>query len=44
MTAFGYRVPQWVSLLVWAAAWEAAGWTDLTLLLPPLSGVIAKLF
>jgi NitT/TauT family transport system permease protein len=44
MTAFGYRVPQWASLLVWAAIWEAAGWTDLTLLLPPLSSVVVKLF
>lgn len=43
MTIFGYRVPAWASLIVWALLWEAAGWTNLTLLLPPLSGVLVKL-
>ncbi len=43
MTLFGYRIPAWASLIVWALVWEAAGWTNLTLLLPPLSGVLVKL-
>jgi NitT/TauT family transport system permease protein len=43
MTAFGHRIPAWASLIVWALLWEAAGWTHLTLLLPPLSSVAAKL-
>ncbi len=43
MTILGYRIPAWASLIVWALIWEAAGWTHLTLLLPPLSSVLVKL-
>jgi NitT/TauT family transport system permease protein len=43
MILFGYRVPMAASLLVWAALWEIVGQLGLTILLPPLSGVLARL-
>jgi NitT/TauT family transport system permease protein len=43
MTIAGYRVPMVASLIIWAALWEIVGRLDLTLLLPPLSGVLATM-
>jgi NitT/TauT family transport system permease protein len=43
MTIAGYRVPMVASLLLWAVLWEIAGRLDLTILLPPLSGVLATM-
>jgi NitT/TauT family transport system permease protein len=43
MTLFGYRIPMAASLLLWAAIWEIVGQSHITILLPPLSQVIARL-
>jgi NitT/TauT family transport system permease protein len=43
MTIAGYRIPAMASLIVWAVLWEIVGWAGVTLLLPPLSGIAAKL-
>jgi NitT/TauT family transport system permease protein len=43
MTLFGYRIPMAASLLVWAALWEIVGQLNLSLLLPPLSGVVMRM-
>lgn len=44
MTVLGIRVPMSASLLLWAALWEIAGRTEATLLLPPLSHVLVRLW
>jgi NitT/TauT family transport system permease protein len=43
MKIFGYRVPSYASLLVWAALWEIVGQLHLTILIPPLSAVFLRL-
>lgn len=43
MTLLGHRLPSAVSLLFWAALWELVGQLDLTLLLPPLTHIAARL-
>lgn len=43
MRLLGSRVPGAVSLLLWAAAWELVGRAGVTMLLPPLSSVLARL-
>lgn len=43
MTVFGYRIPMMASLIVWIVIWEIVGRLDLILLIPPFSGVLAKL-
>jgi NitT/TauT family transport system permease protein len=43
MTIAGYRVPMVASLLIWGVLWEIVGQLDLTILLPPLSSVLAKM-
>lgn len=43
MQMFGYRLPAYASLIVWAIAWEIVGQFQLTILIPPLSGVIVRL-
>jgi NitT/TauT family transport system permease protein len=43
MVIHGWRVPMVASLLFWAVLWEIAGQLDLSLLLPPLSGVLARM-
>src|SRR3712207_2972637 len=40
----GYRIPMMASLLLWALLWEIVGQLQLTLLLPPLSSVILRMF
>lgn len=43
MKLFGLQLPMMTSLLIWAVLWEIAGQLDLTILLPPLSSVLAKM-
>lgn len=43
MTLFGYRLPMMSSLILWCLVWEIVGRTELVLLFPPFSGVIASL-
>ena len=44
MVINGYRIPMMASLLLWAVLWEIVGHMQLTILLPPLSRVIVRLF
>ena len=44
MDLFGYRIPKFGSLLVWALIWEIIGQANVTILLPPLSRCIMRLF
>ena len=37
MELFGYRIPTFASLLLWALVWEIVGRAGVTILLPPLS-------
>lgn len=39
----GHRIPAFVSLLVWAAAWEVVGQSGVAMLVPPLSAVLVRL-
>ena len=39
MIVFGYRLPLFSSLIVWAILWEILGHTDAKLILPPLSAI-----
>ena len=43
MEMFGRRIPAAASLLVWAVLWEIVGRAEVTILIPPLSGVLARL-
>jgi len=43
MQIFGYRVPNAMSLLLWASAWEIVGRAEITILLPPLSSALGRL-
>ena len=43
MEIFGHRIPAAASLLVWAILWEIVGRAELTILIPPLSGVLVRL-
>jgi NitT/TauT family transport system permease protein len=43
MQIFGHRIPNFVSLLLWAAAWEIVGRAGITILLPPLSSALVRL-
>jgi NitT/TauT family transport system permease protein len=43
MEISGLRIPAYVSLLFWAIVWEIVGQLELTILVPPLSGVLVKL-
>src|SRR5262245_56252952 len=43
MTVFGYRLPMMSSLLLWCLIWEIVGRSDLILLFPPFSSVLASL-
>jgi NitT/TauT family transport system permease protein len=44
MTVFGIRLPMMSSLILWILVWEIVGRTELVLLFPPFSGVVAALF
>jgi NitT/TauT family transport system permease protein len=43
MTVYGYRLPMWLSLGIWALLWEIVGQLDLIMLIPPLSAVFAAM-
>ena len=43
MVIHGYRIPMAASLILWAILWEIVGQLNVTLLLPPLSGVLVKM-
>ena len=43
MVIRGYRIPMAASLILWAILWEIVGQLNVTLLLPPLSGVLVKM-
>jgi NitT/TauT family transport system permease protein len=43
MQILGHRIPNFVSLLLWAAVWEIVGRAGITILLPPLSSALVRL-
>ena len=43
MTVYGYRLPMWLSLGIWALLWEIVGRLDVIMLIPPLSAVFAAM-
>lgn len=43
MRIAGYRVPLFASLIVWAILWEVLGRLGATLVMPPLSAIIARM-
>jgi NitT/TauT family transport system permease protein len=43
MTIYGYRLPAWLALGVWAVLWEIIGQLDVIMLIPPLSAVFAAM-
>ena len=43
MTVYGYRLPMWLSLGIWALLWEIVGQLDVIMLIPPLSAVFAAI-
>jgi NitT/TauT family transport system permease protein len=43
MTVYGYRLPTWLALGIWAVLWEIIGRLDLIMLIPPLSAVFAAM-
>ena len=43
MTLYGYRLPTWLALGIWALVWELIGRLDLIMLIPPLSAVFAAM-
>jgi NitT/TauT family transport system permease protein len=44
MVIKGIRIPAMASLVIWAVLWEIVGRSGLTILIPPLSGALEKLF
>ncbi len=43
MRIAGYRIPLFASLIVWAIIWEVTGRLGATLVMPPLSAVVARM-
>jgi NitT/TauT family transport system permease protein len=43
MTIYGYRLPTWLALGIWALLWEIIGRLDVIMLIPPLSAVFAAM-
>ncbi len=44
MTLFGYRIPAFVSILLWCVVWEIVGRSEALFVFPPITGVFASLF
>ncbi len=44
MKIFGIQIPMMASLIIWAIAWEIIGQLELSILLPPFSYIIIRLF
>lgn len=43
MKLFGFRLPLFSSLILWAIVWEIVGHTDAKLILPPLSAIMLRI-
>ena len=43
MTIYGYRLPMWLALGIWAILWEIVGQLDVIMLIPPLSAVFGAM-
>jgi NitT/TauT family transport system permease protein len=43
MTVYGYRLPTWLALGIWAVLWEIIGQLDVIMLIPPLSAVFGAM-
>ena len=43
MTLFGYRIPAFVSIILWCIVWEVVGRSEALFVFPPISGVFVKL-
>jgi NitT/TauT family transport system permease protein len=43
MKLFGYRIPLFSSLILWAIVWELVGYTEAKLILPPLSAIALRI-
>ncbi len=43
MKLFGFRLPLFSSLILWAIVWEIVGHTDAKLILPPLSAIVLRI-
>jgi NitT/TauT family transport system permease protein len=43
MTVYGYRLPMWLALGIWALLWEIVGQLEVIMLIPPLSAVFAAM-
>jgi NitT/TauT family transport system permease protein len=43
MTVYGYRLPPWLALLIWALLWEIVGQAGVIMLIPPLSAVFGAM-
>ena len=44
MKIYGIKIPMMASLIIWAIVWEIVGQTEMSMLLPPFSSIIVKLF
>lgn len=44
MKMFGIKIPMMASLIIWAIVWEVVGQLELSILLPPFSQIIVRLF
>jgi NitT/TauT family transport system permease protein len=44
MKIFGIKLPMMTSLIIWALIWELIGQFELSILLPPLSQIIVRMF
>jgi NitT/TauT family transport system permease protein len=44
MQLLGYKIPMWASLVLWGVIWEIVGQAHATILLPPLSACVMRLF
>jgi NitT/TauT family transport system permease protein len=43
MTVYGYRLPTWLALGIWALLWEIIGQAGVIMLIPPLSAVFGAM-
>ncbi len=43
VTIYGYRLPMWLALGIWAILWEIVGRLELIMLIPPLSAVFGAM-
>lgn len=43
MTLFGYRIPAFVSIILWCIVWEVVGRSEALFVFPPISGVFVQL-